>query len=126
MKWKKRPTSMLFCDEWFGKRNLLTWEPMGERDEWNSWDFALVRAAGTIEAYTDQHGIYLWQKEDEDLDIIAERKIDPFQQDIDRITGAKKYTKRPGEYFVPSFKSTRSDGHQQTYAEWLEKSRLVE
>lgn len=109
-------------DEWFGKRNPLTGEEYGDKDEWIDWDFALANAFQTIEASTDSNGIYFWEKDDPAGDITAKRKVDPFRNSIDRITGAKNYKPQPGEYYIPVLRSTSSKRNNElfTYEQWVE------
>lgn len=100
---------------------------MGDKDEWTSWDHALVTALQVIEDYTDEYGLLAWEREDEAVEIDAVKKIHKFKASIDaRTRGTEKhpYKALPGEYFVPDMWSKRRvDGKQvfQTYAEWLEK-----
>jgi hypothetical protein len=112
-------------DEWYGHRNPLTGEELGDRTEWISWDFALLDAFQTIEDYTDDSsGVPIWELMDEEVDVQANRKINPFLAARDnktKGTATKPYKPQAGEYFVPVIVSLRPDGHIQTYSEWLKK-----
>lgn len=119
---------MILRDEWVGHRNPLTGEPMGDRDEWTSWDHALAGAFQTIEDYSDEYGLLVWERDDEAVEVDAIRKIHPFKRAIDLATkgSAKKpYEPRPGEYFVPKMHTRRKDedGNEKyrTYSEWIEE-----
>lgn len=135
----KRPTVMLTEDEYFNHRRLDTQEPLEgvDKDEWTPWDFAIVRAYQTIEAYTDRNGIFEWYKDDPEERIDAKKTFDPYQAGIDRITNSKQFKEHgapPGLQFRPDIKSGREDGSMWTYAEWreakykemLEKQKMVE
>jgi len=119
---------MLMRDEWFGHRDPITGAPLGDRDEWIDWDFALAAADQTIEAFTDDNGIPEWTKKDPKASIEAKRKIDQFKASIESITGSAKYKPTPGEYFVPDIRSLRVDKTLWTYQDWVnsEKEGLVE
>ena len=114
---------MIMEDEWFGHRDWWTGAPEGDRTEWVDWDFALVAAFSAIEAYTDSNGIRQWQKEDPEQRIDALRKIDPFNEGVDRIKGSKNYKAKPGEYFVPDMKTARPDKSFWSYQEWVESKQ---
>lgn len=105
-------------DEWFGHRDPFLGTPSGDKDEWLDWDFALATAFQTVEAYTDKNGIPEWRKQDPDVVIDAERKIEPFQQAVDQIKAGKNYKQAPGEYFVPVFTARRKDKTMWTYEDW--------
>lgn len=112
---------MILADEWAGWRDPFTGEPNNDNaSEWTEWDFLLVQAYQTIEAYTDSNGIRKWQKDDPEERISALRKIDPYQAEIDRITRKKNYKPDPGEFFVPDLKTGREDGKFWTYTEWMD------
>lgn len=114
-------------DEWFGWRDPFSGEPVGEKDDWTDWDFALVAAYETIEAFTDQNGIRQWQKEDPKRLIDAEKKIDQFQAAIARRTkgSAKKpYKPEDGEYWVPVVEAERPGNKPWTYAEWVADNKV--
>lgn len=111
---------MVMADEDFGHRDSITGTPKGDRTKWIDWDFALDQAFHIIEAYTDQDGIYEWQKRDPAQGIDAKRKVNAFHAAKDRITNAKNYKPQPGEYFVPDMKSVRADESLWTYQEWRE------
>lgn len=107
-------------DDWFGHRDWITGEPVGDRDEWIDWDFAIVDAWQTIEDYTMPSGATRWEHDDDDLEIQAELFIDKFQQAVDQITSAEKYTATNGGRFIPKLISHREDKSFQTYQEWVE------
>lgn len=122
--WGKRPTTVIMRDDWFGHRDPLTGEPLGDRDEWLDWDHALAYAFQTIEDYSDSAGLLQWQLDDEAVEVNAIRKINKFQAAVDVMTksrGGKPYEPKPGEYFVADLFTRRADGHIQTYREWVEK-----
>lgn len=106
-------------DEWYGHRNPVTGEPIGDRDEWLSWDFALADAVQTIEDYSDQYGLLAWELDDDMVYVNANRKIHKFKSAIERKTNGKNYKAAPGEYFVPEVK-TRGE-RIQTFQEWVIK-----
>lgn len=109
-------------DEWFGWRDPFSGEPYGDRTEWTEWDFALVAAFQTVEAYTDQNGIRQWQKEDPEALIDAERKIDKFQAAVARRTkgsSKKPYQPQDGEYWTPVVEADRPGNKTWTYEEWV-------
>lgn len=127
--WGKRPTAVITRDDWYGNRSLLTGHPRGDREEWTEWDHVLSDVFQTIEDYTDEYGLLVWQREDEAVVIDAVKKYHPFTAARDRLTkgsSTKSYEPEPGEYFVPDMWSRRKDenGNEviQTFKEWVEKS----
>ena len=128
--WRRRPTAAIMRDDWFGHRDPWTGEPMGDRDEYTSWDYALLNAFQTIEDYTDpKSGIPIWELDDEAVNVDALKKYNKFQQAIDNATKGSKnkaYQAAPGEYFIPDMHTRRKDGNgdpvYQTYSEWVQKS----
>lgn len=114
---------MLMRDEFFGHRHPLTGSPIGDKEEWIAWDFALVNAFHTAEAFTDQNGINQWTKEDPNAAIGAMKKIDEFQGSVESITSGSKYKKTPGEYFVPDIKEISRGEGLWTFADWREAER---
>lgn len=118
LEWHKRPTAFMMRDEWFGHRDPFNGEPYGDKDEWLDWDFALATAYQTVEAYTDKNGIPEWRKQDPDVVIDAERRIDQFQEAIDIMKSGTNYKPKPGEYFVPAFTFRRKDRSMWTYEDW--------
>lgn len=111
---QKRPTAAIMGDDWFGHRDPLTGDPVGDKEEYLSWDWALLNAFQTIEDYTDQKsGLLSWEMEGEGVEVDAIRKVNKFQAAIDnatRGTEKKPYKPRPGEYFVPEMFSRKQDG----------------
>ncbi len=123
IKWSKRPTTVITRDDWFGHRDPLSGNPQGDKDEWTGWDFALVDAYQTIEDYTDQYGILRWVQDDEQVEILAQRKVHKFDAARIKKTSGKNYKVTAGEYFVPSILSHRKDDNgrpvYQTFREWV-------
>lgn len=121
----KRPTAVIARDDWYGHRDPLTGEPLGDRDEWISWDHALADAFQTIEDFTDSaSGLPVWQIEDEAVEVDAVKKINKFRKSVEMATKGtekKPYKPSPGEYFVPKIFSRRSDGSVQSFHEWTKK-----
>lgn len=89
-------------DDWFGHRTLEG-KPIGDKDQWITWDYALIRALQIIETYTNDNGLLVYEVDDpEDRVVVhALKKINKFQAAQERITGKKDYKARPGEYFIP-------------------------
>ena len=126
---QKRPTAAIMGDDWFGHRNPLTGAPQGDRDQYLSWDWALLNAFQTIEDYSDKHGLRTWEIDDERVVVEAHRRIDKFQRAIDertKSTEKRPYKPVPGEYFIPDVHSREfdEDGNEvfNTFREWVEKS----
>lgn len=108
---------MLMEDDWFGHRTH-TGEAVGDKDEWIGWDYALVNAVETIEALTDQNGLFMWEKEDPNAVVEAKSKIDPFKEAVDEITNSANYKPKNGETFVPEIRGFRGK-ELWTYDEWV-------
>lgn len=114
-------------DDWFGHRDPLTGKPMGDREEYTSWDYALQNAFQTIEDYTDsKSGLLIWEMEDDNAYVTADKKINKFEAARDKKTAGTKnkpYHAEPGEYFIPNLKSHREDEAGkpvfQTLREWV-------
>ena len=121
MAWGKRPTAVLFRDEWFDHRDPFTWEPIGDKDEWTEWDFLLMVSYQTIEAYTDDNGVPRWKEEDDNVEVQAKRVIKKFKAEMDIISNTKDYKPTPGETFVPDFILRNGADRAQTYSEWVAK-----
>lgn len=126
---QKRPTAAIMGDDWFGHRNPLTGEPVGDREEFLRWDWSLLNAFQTIEDYTDDVGLLAWERDDEASSVSADRKIHKYHAAKDNKTKGtekKPYKPYPGEYYVPRITSHRKDENGddkfQTYREWVEKS----
>lgn len=89
--WGQRPTAVIMRDASFGGGT-----------GWIPWDYDLISALQLIEDHSDEHGLLVWEKNDsERVEVAAEKKIDRFRAQVDRITGGSKYKPTPGEYFVP-------------------------
>lgn len=97
--WGRRPTAAIMGDDDFGNKCPVTHKVV--REGWTTWDYLIIRAVQTIEDHTGDDGLLVWDKESDRVDILAQRKIDPFQAAVEAVTGAKKYKKIPGERFVP-------------------------
>lgn len=126
---QKRPTAAIMGDDWYGHRNPITGEPLGNSEEYLSWDWALLNAYQLIEDYTDDVGLLAWERDDEAANISADRKIHPFHAAKDKKTKGtekKPYKPYPGEYFVPKLTSQRKDENGddlfQSYREWVVRS----
>jgi hypothetical protein len=92
---------MLFRDHFFG---FTDWRglPTVSADEvhWTMWDYALADAIQLIADYTDSHGHLIWEREGEQVEAVAVKKIDKAQAAIDRKTKGSKnkpYEPSPGE-----------------------------
>lgn len=110
-------------DAWYGHRDFY-FEEFGDKDEWIRWDYSIASALQTIEDLTDQHGILVWERDAENMDIEAVKTIDKFQASIDRKTkGSDKnpYKPEPGEAWTP--RVTQRGGETPTYRKYLEKLR---
>lgn len=110
-------------DEWYGHRDVFSFLPDGDKDEYLDIDFALFDALQTIEDNTDQYGLLSWELEDELVEVAAVKKKHKFAEARDLATkGSEKkpYKPEPGEYFIPDVYTRRSDGHIQTWDEWQE------
>lgn len=90
-------------DDWHGHRDPITKEPVGDKEEWIDWDYALIRALQTIEDFTNEHGLLVYEVDDpkERTYVDAKRKIDKFDKAREQLTSAKNYKAAPGEKFVP-------------------------
>lgn len=127
----KRPTAFIMRDEWFGHRNPLTGAPMGDREEYTSWDFALLEALQTVEDFTDsKSGLPIWEVETPWVEVDAVKKVNKFQASIENATKGterKPYKPRPGEYFVPALYSRKTDeeGNEVfwTFREWASREQ---
>lgn len=110
-------------DDWFGHRDPFTGDEIGDRDEWLSWDHALVSAFQTIESYTDEYGLHAWEVADEAVEVMAVSKTNKFMAAKERIernrSKKKNYTPPAGEYFVPEVKTRRSGNAYWTFDEWV-------
>ena len=109
-------------DPYFGHRDL-NGEPNGDRDEWIEWDYLLISALQVIEDFTDRNGLLVWESESEEVDVVAERKIDPFQAAVERRTSRKGYKAAPGETFIP--KLVLQGQKWPTHSDWV-KQQLEE
>lgn len=108
-------------DPYFGHRDWFTGEPLGDKDEKTKWDYALISALQVIEDHTNQHGVLIWEIENERMDVDAVKRTDKFQAAVDRKTkGSKKkaYSPDPGEYFVPELRLR--GGEWPTYSDYIE------
>lgn len=116
-------------DDWFGHRDPFTGAPHGDKDEYTTWDYALINAYQAIEDYTDEKsGLLMWELEDDQVYVNANRKVHKFQAAVDKKTAGtpnKPYKPVPGEYFVPELKSHRQDEEgnpvYQTMREWFQR-----
>lgn len=117
----KRPTAVIMRDDWYGHRDPFTWEELGDKDEWLDWDYALIDAVQTIEDFTDDSGILVWEREDPNAVVNAVKKIDRFKEAVEDRTRGEKYKPSPGEYFVPDIQPFNEDGELQTYSQWIER-----
>lgn len=120
----KRPSAVITRDDWFGHRDPLTAEPLGDRDEWIDWDHAIIDAFQTIEDYTDSESGHLqWELDDEAVVIDAVPYIHKFREAIDQVTQKPGYKAAPGERYRPKMWSRRKDefGEDkiQSYSEWI-------
>lgn len=127
---QKRPTAAIMGDDWYGHRDPLTFAPMGDKEEYLSWDWALLNAFQTIEDYTDgESGLPIWEVEGEGVEVDAVKKVNKFKASIATQTqGTEKrpYKGRPGEYFIPKMWSRKTDENGKevfpTFREYIEKS----
>lgn len=126
---RKRPTAAIMGDDWFGHRNPLTGDKVGDREEYLTWDWALLNAFQTIEDYTDSDsGLLTWEMEGEGVDVDAVRKVNKFLQARDNATKGSKnkpYEPRPGEKWYPRMYSRKRDENGNevfpTLREWIEE-----
>lgn len=112
------------ADDWFGHYDPFTGDRSGDKDAWLRMDYLLMSALQIIEDSTDEYGLLVWEREDEAVEIDAEKRVHKFKAAIDRATAGtekKPYKGVPGEYFVPRMISRRSDDSIQTRKEWIEK-----
>lgn len=109
-------------DDWYGHRDPFTGEKTGDKDAWLDWDYALLDAVQTLEDWTNQHGLLVWEVDDPKKRVIVEakRKTDQFEAAKDRITGKKNYEARPGEIFVPNLVLDSEDGEWPTMEEYID------
>lgn len=91
-------------DPYFGHRHPFTGEPLRDKEEWTSWDYALVSAFQMIEDFTGKDGLLVWEKDSERVQVEAIRKIDKFQQAVENVTSRKNYKAQKGETFYPNLK----------------------
>lgn len=117
----KRPTAVIMRDDWYGHRDPFTWEELGDKDEWLDWDYALIDAVQTIEDFTDDSGILVWEREDPNAVVNAVKKIDRFKEAVEDRTRGEKYKPSPGEYFVPDIQPFNEGDELQTYSQWIER-----
>lgn len=101
-------------------RDPITGEPTGS-PEWTRWDYALVHALQLIEDYSDENGMVIWEKESESVVVEAVRKTDRFEAVKERITGASKYKRSAGEYFVPRLSLVPWEKEWPTFKDWVDE-----
>lgn len=128
--WNRRPTAVIFRDDWFGHRDPFTGQERGDKSAWIDWDYLLIDAFQVIEDYTDQNGILRWVHDTPWVDFDAKREVNKFDAAKDQKTSAKNYKPTPGEYFVPEIhsrsKSKRNaDGSIQTWTfrDWVKSQQ---
>lgn len=117
----KRPTAVIMRDDWYGHRDPFTWDEVGDKDEWLDWDYALIDAVQTIEDFTDDSGILVWEREDPNAVVNAVKRIDRFKEAVEDRTRGQNYKPAPGEYFVPDIQPFDDEGELQTYSQWIER-----
>jgi hypothetical protein len=101
-----------------GHRHPLTGERYGDKAEWTTWDYALMRAVQMIEDFTDKNGLLAWEVDEDGVDVIAVERFDKFDAAVERITSKKGYKKPPGSYFVPKLRKPRGKERFQRIEEW--------
>lgn len=109
-------------DDWVGHRDPITGQPVGNKDDWTEWDYALMYAVQTIEDFTTQDGILAWEIDEDGVRVDAIKKFNKFEAAKQRKTGGKNYKPTPGEYFVPSIRPPIGKEKHQTIREWRENS----
>ena len=90
---------MITQDHHVGHRDENTGDVLGSG--WTQDDFMLFDAYQTIDDFSDQHGILVWDKESDRVDIWATHKVDKFESAKDRAAGKKGRKPIAGEYWVP-------------------------
>lgn len=63
-----------------------------------------MAAYQTITDNMDSNGLLVWERDSERVEVMIEKKIDPFRAGVERLTGKKQYKPTPGEYFVPKLR----------------------
>lgn len=117
-------------DDWYGHRNEFG-EPVGDKDEWIVWDYALVNAFQVIEDWTDQHGLLRYEVDDphERTQVLAMKRIDKFEAQKTAITKGQK-NPPPGQYFVPKIELLPGVEEWPTMREFIEaeieKEKMLE
>lgn len=79
-----------------------------------------MQAVSTIESFTDENGLYVWEIEEDGVSVDSVKTHSKFQASIDRKTSKKNYKPDPGERWKPEIRPSRhrEDGEFQTFAEW--------
>lgn len=112
-------------DSWYGHRDPY-FEPVGDKDEWIDWDYALIAALQVIEDSMGSSGLPVWVTEAEYIEVNAVRKIDKFQRAIankTKGTEKKPYVAKPGETWVPEVVNILGTDEEPTYREFLKARR---
>ena len=106
-------------DAHFGHRSPSSGKQI--TDGWTEWDYALASAYQVIEDHTDENGLLIWERQAENVQVDAVKKVDRFRQQVERVTSKKSYKSTPGEYFTPKLELI--DGDWPTRMEFI-KSEL--
>lgn len=96
---------------------------MGDKTDWTSWDYALMQAVQTIQDFTNDDGLLVWEVEEDEARMDIVKKINKFKAAVKRKTSGKTYKEAPGEYFVPVLRPPVGKERHQTIAEWREKQQ---
>lgn len=84
---------------------------------WTQWDYAIATAYQTIEDHTDSNGLLIWERQTDRVDVVAEKKVDRFRAQVEKMTNQKKYKPTPGEYWIPKLELI--EGDWPTHAEFV-------
>lgn len=118
--WGRRPTEVIFGDYYALNRDVFNGEPNEGEPLWDSWDYCLLNAFQLLEDFTDEYGIAVWERDSDDVNIYAQKKIHPFLAARDKWTNKKNYTPSPGEYFVPKVELHSWVDEWPTFQDWVE------
>lgn len=108
-------------DHAYGFRDEWDWEQLTGEIHWLDWDYALSSALQIIEDNTDDSGILVWEKDSDNVEIDADRKINKFDAAKTRKTSGKKYKPLAGEYFVPNLRLIDDEKPWPDRLSWLQE-----
>lgn len=116
-----RPSAVLLRDHYALNRSVFHWDRVDGEPQWKSWDYAILTAVSSLEAFKTETGQYLWWDESDDVVWKVKLINSPSKAALDRYANSERGKNlQPGEAMTV-YPVLDPEADEPSFLEWMLK-----